>query len=311
MRFYSSAFAKIDKVNSGSAVALGCFDGVHIGHSQIIGCAVNFARERALSSVVWSFQEPPKNILSGQSEPSLLTTLDEKKSLMRALGVDAFISAPFNEEISRLTPREFFEDILISRLNAKHIFCGFNYRFGHMGSGNTELLSRFCKERGIALTVIDEIKVDGITVSSSAIRAYILDGELDMAEKMLGRPFSLAGKVIDGQHLGRALGFPTVNQDVPRDKISVRNGVYLTRVRIGKACKYGITNIGMRPTVNGVAPVCETHILDFSGNLYGKRVSVEFLKFIRSERKFASLDELKAQVESDIALAKAMVENRK
>ena len=126
---------------------------------------------------------------------------------------------------------------------------------------------------------------------------------------MLGRPFTLCGKVIDGQHLGRTLGFPTVNQDIPKDKLIVKNGVYLTRVKLGKNVKYGITNIGMRPTVNGALPICETHILDFSGNLYGKRISVEFLKFIRPEKKFASLDDLAAQVKRDIAHAKTMAEN--
>lgn len=306
MRFYSSAFAKL---NNDSVVALGCFDGVHIGHSQIISKTVNEARKKSLTSVVWSFQAPPKNVLSGQNPQGLLTTSDEKKAIMRSLGVEAFICAPFDEKIAKLSPRSFFEDILIDRLNAKHIFCGFNYKFGYKGSGDSALLQSFCDEFGVELTVVDEIKLDGITVSSSAIRAYLTNGELDEVLKMLGRPFTLCGKVIDGQHLGRTLGFPTVNQNIPKDKLIVKNGVYLTRVKLGKSVKYGITNIGMRPTVNGALPICETHILDFNGNLYGKRISVEFLKFIRPEKKFDSLDELAAQVKRDIAYAKTMSEN--
>lgn len=306
MKFSSSAFAR---VNSDSVVALGCFDGVHIGHSQIISSAVELAREASLTSVAWSFQAPPKSILSGQGAVSLLTTASEKKSLMRALGVDMFICSPFNKKIASLSPREFIENILIDRLHAKHIFCGFNYRFGNKGSGDILLLQSLCDEFGVELTIVDEIKLDGITVSSSAIRAYLQGGELDEAEKMLGRPFALKGRVKDGQHLGRELGFPTVNQDVPSDKISVRSGVYLTRVKFGKNIKYGVTNIGMRPTVNGTAPVCETHILDFSGDLYGRMITVEFVKFLRPERKFESLDELAAQVKRDIAYAKTMAEN--
>ena len=303
MRFYTSALAR---VNSDSVVALGCFDGVHIGHSQIISSMVSAAREKSLSAVVWSFQSPPKSILLGQMTSTVLTPIAEKKRIMRELGVDAFISAPFNEKISTLTPREFFEDILVRRLRARHIFCGFNYRFGYKGSGDSALLQALCDEHGIALTVVDEIKVDGMTVSSSAIRTYLSEGEPEMAEKMLGRPFAIFGKVVDGQHLGRTFGFPTINQDVPSDKISVKNGVYLTRVRLPHCVKYGVTNIGMRPTVNGAMPVCETHILDFSGNLYGKSISVELVRFLRAERKFDSLDELFAQVRADVEAAREL-----
>ncbi len=304
MKFYTSA---LSRVNSDSVVALGCFDGVHIGHSEIISSAKEAADEKSLTCVVWSFQSPPKSILQGQTSSSVLTPISEKKALIRALGVDVFISVRFDEKISKMSACDFFEEILIKRLKAKQIFCGFNYRFGYKGSGDTALLQSLCEERGIALTVVDEIKTDGITVSSSAIRAYLASGELDMAKKMLGRPFALRGRVVDGQHLGRRLGFPTINQDVPADKISVKNGVYLTCLRLCGVKKYGITNIGMRPTVNGVAPVCETHLLDFNGNLYGRILTVEFLKFMRPEKKFSSLDELTAQVRSDIELAKIMV----
>ena len=304
MRFSSSAFRK---VNSGSVVALGCFDGVHIGHSKIISSAVELAKEMSLESVVWSFQAPPKSFLSGQGA-NALTTLEEKKSLMRALGVNVFICAPFNEKIARLSPYEFFDEILVKRLNARHIFCGFNYRFGYKGGGDAELLRSLCEKAQISLTVFDEISIDNGAVSSSAIRAYLVNGEMELAERMLGRPFFLRGRVIDGQHLGRVLGFPTVNQDVPRDKMSVRSGVYLTRVKIGRTVKYGITNIGMRPTVNGTMPVCETHIFDFNGNLYGKMITVEFLRFIRGERKFDSLNELTEQIEKDVNTAKKYME---
>ena len=293
---------------SPSVVALGCFDGVHVGHSEIISSAVNAAKKNGLTSIVWSFQTPPKSILSENFNSSyLLTSLTEKKKLMRELQVDILICVPFNEKIAKLSPRNFFKNIIVNRLNAKQIFCGFNYRFGYMGEGDVKLLQSLCDEFGISLTVLKEITIDGITVSSSAIRSYLSNGDLENAQKMLGRPFTLQGKVKDGQHLGRTLGFPTVNQDVPTDKILIKNGVYLTRVKFNKKTKYGITNIGIRPTVNGSSPICETHIFDFHGDLYGKTLTVEFIKFLRSERKFSSLDDLTEQIKTDIENAKKYI----
>lgn len=305
MRFYTSTRPKI---KNESSVALGCFDGVHVGHSEIISSAVNAAKKNGLTSIVWSFQTPPKSILSENFKSSyLLTSLTEKKKLMRELQVDILICVPFTEKIAKLSPRDFFKNIIVNRLNAKQIFCGFNYRFGYMGEGDVKLLQSLCDEFGISLTVLKEITVDGITVSSSAIRSYLSNGDLKNAQKMLGRPFTLQGKVKDGQHLGRTLGFPTVNQDVPTDKILIKNGVYLTRVKFNKKTKYGITNIGIRPTVNGSSPICETHIFDFHGDLYGKTLTVEFIKFLRSERKFSSLDDLTEQIKTDVENAKKYI----
>ena len=307
MKLYRSAFTKTEHA---SAVALGCFDGVHIGHSEIIKSAVKKAHEHSLTSVVWSFEAPPKSFFTKDpdSQSALLTPLSEKRELIKNLGADVLISVKFDEKIARLSPREFFTAILIKRLNAKYIFCGFNYRFGHKGSGDVTLLQKLCEEFSVTLCVVDEIKLDGVTVSSSAIRSYLSAGDVEKAQKMLGRPFFLKGKVKDGQHLGRTLGLPTINQDVANDKLLIKNGVYFTKVSLNGKTKYGITNIGMRPTVNGKYPVCETHILDFNENLYGKTVTVEFLKFLRSEKKFSSLEELTAQVHTDIDIAKKYIE---
>lgn len=306
MIFSTSALAK---TNNQSAVALGCFDGVHLGHSEIISKTVEQAKKDSLLSVVWSFQTPPKSYFATQNEYSqgLLTTLNEKKKLIRSLGVDMLICIPFNEKIAKLSPRDFFENILLSRLNAKHILCGFNYRFGYKGSGDVKLLASLCKEFNIKLTVLNEIKIENVTVSSTAIRSYLANGEAQKAKAMLGRPFSLRGKVKDGQHLGRKLGFPTVNQEIPTNKLLIKNGVYLTRVRFNGKTRFGVTNIGLRPTVQGKEPICETHILDFSGNLYGKYVTIEFLEFIRSERKFANITDLAEQIKDDVLSVKKLL----
>ena len=306
MKVYRSAYAKSEK---DSAVALGCFDGVHIGHSQIIKNTVKEAEENGLCSIVWSFQTPPKNFFSKDEKQknALISPFSEKRRLIKNLGADILVSTKFDEKIASLTPEEFFEKILIGCLRAKHIFCGFNYRFGKGGKGDVKVLAALCKEHGIKITVADEIKIEGNSVSSSAIRTYLLQGDVENAQKMLGRPYSIRAKIKDGQHLGRTLGFPTVNQSVPENCLPLKNGVYLTKVKILRQTKYGITNIGMRPTVNGTERVAETNIFDFDGSLYGRYVTVEFVKFIRAERKFDSLEELTNQVNKDIETAKGII----
>ena len=306
MKVYRSAYARTE---SDSAVALGCFDGVHIGHEKIISATVEEAEKNSLCAVVWSFQSPPKVFFSRDAAQNdlLITPFPEKRRIIRKLGADVLISTRFDERIASLTPEEFFENILVGCLRAKHIFCGFNYRFGKGGKGDVKVLSSLCDERGIKLSVLDEIKIDGISVSSTAIRSYLLEGDVENAQRMLGRPYSIREKIEDGQHLGRTLGFPTVNQRVPQGCLPIKNGVYLTKVKFGGKTKYGITNIGMRPTVKGTQRVAETNIFDFDGSLYGRYVTVEFVKFIRAERKFDSLDELTNQVNADIQMAKGLI----
>lgn len=306
MKVYRFAYTK---TNCDSAVALGCFDGVHIGHAKIITSAANEAKKSGLCTVVWSFQSPPKNFFSSDEAQKsyLITPFSEKRKLIKNLGADILVSTKFDEKIASLTPEEFFEKILLDCLRAKHVFCGFNYRFGKGGKGDVTLLSKLCKKHKIKLTVADEIKLDGVSVSSTAIRNYLIEGDVESAQKMLGRPYAIRDKVKDGQHLGRTLGFPTVNQSVPDNCMPIKNGVYLTKVKLEKKTRYGITNIGMRPTVNGTQRVAETNIFDFEGSLYGKYVTVEFVKFIRSETKFDSLEALTAQVNKDIQIAKELI----
>ena len=306
MKVYRSAYARTE---CDSMVALGCFDGVHIGHEKIISATVCEAKKNGLCAVVWSFQSPPKVFFSRGSEQNdlLITPFAEKRRIIRKLGADVLVSTRFDEKIASLTPEEFFENILVGCLRAKHIFCGFNYRFGKGGKGDVRVLSRLCEERGIKLSVLEEIKIDGISVSSTAIRAYLLEGDVENAQRMLGRPYSIREKIEDGQHLGRTLGFPTVNQSVPQGCLPIKNGVYLTKVRFLGKVKYGITNIGVRPTVKGKQRVAETNIFDFNGSLYGRYVTVEFVKFIRAERRFESLEELTNQVNADIQTAKGLI----
>lgn len=287
-------------------VALGCFDGVHLGHREVIETAVRTAKERAIKSAVLTFDEPPRNLFKPAASP-VITDYTEKQRAVRSLGIDIFISTPFNTEMSELSPVDFFKKLLIDRLNAVHVVCGFNYSFGKGGKGNVELLRELCLDRGVGFTCIPPVVLDGENVSSSAIRHAVREGNMQSAERYLGRPFAITIPVVNGQHLARKLGFPTVNQIFAENALIPMHGVYVTRVTISSKKHFGITNVGMRPTVNGTLLCSETHILDFEGDLYGKKLRVEFLKFMRPEIKFDSVDELSKRVHADIAQARSII----
>lgn len=289
-----------------SVVALGCFDGVHLGHCEVIKTAKSIADGIGVSTTVWTFDEPPKNYFLPKAVP-LITDRKQKHSLIKALGVDTLVSVPFTKETANISAENFFVNIIKNKIKAVHIVCGFDYSFGAQGLGNTELLKKLCAEHGVGLTVIDSVNVNGITVSSSAVRNALESGDTETASSLLGRPYAIYSVVIGGQKLARKLGFPTLNQDIPSRLVVPKHGVYVSRITIDKSKKYyyGITNVGIRPTVGGKSLFAETHIFDFSGDLYNKAVKVEFLKFIRPEMKFDGLEELTAQVNKDIGTAKA------
>ena len=286
-------------------IALGCFDGVHLGHAHVIREAKRISDELGCCCTVWTFDEPPKNYFLANPVP-LLADGDEKVRLIKELGADVLVSVPFIKETASMSAESFFYDVLKDRLQAVHLVCGFDYSFGVGGKGNVELLRRLCEECGIGLTVVPAIKLDGKQISSSSIREALEQGQVDRASLLLGRPYFLETVVISGQHLARKRGFPTLNQEVPAKLAVPKHGVYVTKITIkGNRKKfYGITNVGIRPTVGGTALFAETHIFDFTGDLYGRSVKVEFLKFIRPEQKFEGLDALTTQVTSDISVAR-------
>ena len=286
-------------VTSPSVVALGCFDGVHTGHMQVINKAREIADSQGLPLVVWSFAEPPRNFFFPNSIP-LLSTLREKRKIMRELGVDIFFCIPFDKSIADMTAETFFFDLLLEKLCAKHIVCGFNFSFGARGVGNTSLLDKLCTDNNIGLTVLPPVVSGDTTVSSSEIRKAIECGEVRLAERLLGRPYSITARVVNGQHLARSLGFPTANQLYPKNKAVLRYGVYEVSVKRNEQIYKGISNVGVRPTVNGSLLCIETHILDFNENLYGKELTIEFLDFIRPEQRFSSIDELAKQIKNDL-----------
>lgn len=294
------------KVEGSCVLALGCFDGIHIGHKAVIDTAREKARELGVSSAVWTFLEPPKNFFSPNSAPTI-TDLKEKQRLVSALCIDIFFCIPFDSEIRDTSPEDFLEKYILSVMDVKHIVCGFNYRFGKNAIGDIKLLSDFCLSNNIGLTVLPPTTVDGKIVSSSLIRSAVEKGAVEYAAKLLGRYYSITSTVTDGQALARKLGFPTANGALPDNKLLLRKGVYASRVLLGGEYKYGITNVGIRPTVNGKKLCMETHLFDFSGDLYGQEITVEFLSFIRDEVKFDSLDAMSEQIYKDIEKAKELI----
>ena len=293
-------------------LALGCFDGVHLGHTAVIAEARKRADLLGCGCTVWSFSEPPKNFFLPAPVP-LITSESEKQQLMEGLGVDKYISVKFTKETADISANDFFTNILKDNLKAIHIVCGYDYSFGKHGAGNTELLAKLCAEYGIGLTVIDPITYRDKNVSSTTIRQALSDGDIESATAMLGRPYSFTAEVIHGQSLARHLGFPTVNQKLDSKFVVPKYGVYVTRITIDGTDKryYGISNVGVRPTVEVGLLFAETNIFDFSGDLYGQTVKIEFLKMLRAEQKFDDLQQLTFQVNKDIDAAKRYVSTLK
>lgn len=298
MTVYNAPFAKL---NCKTAVALGFFDGVHVGHKTVIENAVKYSRENNIPAVVWTFiNSPKKSALS-------ITDNDERKALFETLGVDILIAFPFSEDVKGLTKDKFINTVLKENLNAEKVFCGFNYSFGSGGKGTPEELKQLCEKQDISVEISKEISVDGETVSSTRIREYIENGFPEKASRLLGRPYSISGTVTNGKKLGRTLGFPTANVHIPKNKVFPKDGVYLTVTSFEGRSLYGITNIGTNPTVDEKIRRAENFIFDFCDDIYGKEIKIEFLRFIRGEKKFDSVESLAEQVKKDIETAKEMV----
>lgn len=288
----------------GSVVALGNFDGLHTGHMSVINAALKMAEKLSATPYALIFREHPLLILNGSS-PSFLFTDDVRAQVFKEIGITP-CKISFTE-IKDMTPEEFFEKILVGRMSAVGVCCGFNYSFGKGGAGTPELLKELCEEQGLEFSVSPELDFEGEAVSSSRIRKAIEDGEIEKANVMLGRPFTYRQKVVDGDKRGRTMGTPTINQYLTPGLVEPKHGVYMSKTTVDGKKFYSITNIGVRPTV-GVGPTdCETYILDFNGDLYGKYVDVSLLSFLREERKFESISALEEQIMADTLKVRRIV----
>ncbi len=281
-----------------SSIALGFFDGVHTAHRAIIETAVRKAETRGLRPVVLTFDKAPSEVLFG-SAPPYITTLEEKERLINALGAQMRLMHTSRSLLS-MTAEEFAEKILVQEYNAAEVTCGFNYRFGSEGCGDTQLLTKLGKRFGFNVTVIGERISGGETVSSSRVRILISSGRIEEANILLGRNFSISGMVEHGKRLGRTIGFPTANVYPPNGALLPMSGVYETVVDINGERLSAITNTGTNPTVGKETLRTETYIPSADIDLYGKRITVEFVRFIRAEKKFSDLEALKRQIREDL-----------
>lgn len=282
-----------------ACVAVGCFDGIHIGHQKIIRAMCDYARKNNLISTVFTFTASPASVL-GKAPHRALMSQNEKAKMLESLGVEKCFTIDFLN-VRSISPEDYITDILIKNLGAKAVFCGFNYRFGKNAEGNTDLLQKICGENGVKTFISDPVCFGDSVVSSSRIRTLIEKGEILTANQLLGKPFSIEETIVEGKHNGRTVGVPTINQNLPPEFVTPRFGVYASFAYVDGKRYEAVTNIGTRPTVEGVEKNIETHILEnFSGELYGKTVRTELLYFVRDERKFSSLTELSEQIKHDV-----------
>lgn len=326
-----------------TTVALGNFDGIHRGHEQVIQPILqesrastaleeqkrpdnldqlnfketlpilNGAKNNHVYATMATFYPHPREFFSGEAL-KLLTPRAEKVKRLSVLGVEQLVLLPFDRELASLTPEQFVEKILIQELKATHISVGEDFRFGNQRSGTSKDLRAIASSFGVDVTIVPLFTYEGERISSSLIRESLETGDIDQANRLLGRSYSITGVVIQGQQLGRTIGFPTANLQLPPDKFLPRHGVYC--VRVGSASpsslvseQFGVMNIGMRPTVNGTSLTVEIHLLDWTGDLYGQTLIVSIEKFLRSETKFPSLDALKSQIQADCAAARVYFGN--
>ena len=283
-----------------SVVAIGFFDGVHLGHLELIGKMLAYANSRQLPSIIFTFDQSPKQVLN-QDFDGYLTTPKEKFQLLSEIGADKVCYIPFTKDFANLSKEAFVKEILIDKLNAQAVFVGFNFCFGVNKSGNSENLKEELYKYNRECHIIDPVKdKDNMTISSSAIRQIVRNGDITLANNLLGRNLSFSGKVVHGDHRATGMGFPTANLLLENSqKCLPPNGVYACYVDTANGTYPSIVNIGYRPTFNKNTHLLEAHLCNFTGNLYGKEIRVKFLKSMRPEIKFPSMGALIAQIEKD------------
>lgn len=286
-----------------SAVALGVFDGIHLGHRAILGTAVARARRHGLAALACTFEPHPIDVLQPGRAPLPLTTLPERLELIAETGIDTAVVITFTPAVAAVEPEAFVRAVLLGTLQARHVVVGFNHRFGRGARGDARLLEALGAELGFDVHVVTPTTVDGVPVSSSEIRAALQAGDLPRAAKLLGRPYAVQGEVVRGVGRGRTLGFPTANVNSDRP-LPLPAGVYACHAFLGSARYRAVINVGIRPTFGEAELAVEAHLLDFSGDLYGSRIKLQFLRRLRDERKFPDVEALRSQIAQDVAAAR-------
>lgn len=291
---------------SPKAVSLGNFDGVHKGHQKLMRENIKISKEKNLMPSVLLFKENTKNILNGERE--YLTSLEDKIEILKNLGIECFCLLEFSDKFKDLSPYEFIEEILYKKLNTKYVIVGDNYRFGKMAKGDIKTLKKYEEDFAYKTKVVDFELDEGKIINSTDIRQMVREGKIEKANKDLGHPFKMQGKVIKGAQRGRLLNFPTANLKPSFKYVTAKSGVYFTRVNIDRDFYYALTDIGTNPTFENKKMKIETYIMDFSKDIYGKNISIEFLEYLRPDYKFNSPEELINQMEKDKKTGRNLIE---
>jgi phosphoribosyl 1,2-cyclic phosphate phosphodiesterase len=288
----------------GSVIAIGNFDGIHLGHQRVLAYCIALAKETGAVATAVTFEPPPLKVLRPEAAPLRISTNQQRMAWFEALGMEAAVVLPFTMELARLSPEDFVDEILVRQLQVRAVVVGDNFRFGHRQAGDVKFLREAGMRNGFDVIVHEPVVLDGEAVSSTRIRKLIAEGDVTRAARMLGRAFALAGEVVPGTGTGRKFTFPTLNLAAEQELLPAR-GVYVTRTVLdGEPNSHrSVTNVGMRPTFNGTRLTVETHLLDYSGNFSPKRIEVRFWKKLREEKRFEGPEELKAQIAKDIARA--------
>jgi riboflavin kinase/FMN adenylyltransferase len=290
-------------------VTIGSFDGVHLGHQHVIRQVVENAHQHNEPAVVITFSPHPAVVLRGISGPFYLTSFEQKAGLIESLGVDHLITLPFTEALSRLTARQFMQQ-LVSQLGMKELVTGFDFKIGHKREGTPAVLAMIGQDLGFNVTTLAPFILDGVEISSSRVRTLLSQGQVAQANIFLGRTYTLQGKIIEGEGRGRMIGYPTANLALPPELLLPMRGVYATLVHLGSRVLPSLTNIGLRPTFHQRSSLnVETHILDFDEMIYHQQLTIEFVSFIRPEQRFYSTHELTEQIEMDITEARKVLED--
>src|SRR5918911_1032927 len=293
------------KIARPTVLTLGVFDGLHLGHQLIMSTVVERARATGAVPTVITFDPHPRAVLHPESAPPLLQTFDQKVEALGLLGIEQTIVIRFTRSFAEIEAEDFLRDVVRDRLHAVEVYLGRGFAFGHNRRGNIELLKSVSAQLGFRAEEVPEVRLRGQRISSSRIRELLAEGRVNLARRMLGRPYGVEGRVVRGEERGRPLGFPTANLR-PQNRVIPKGGVYVTATLIEGVWRRSVTNIGTRPTFedDSTQSSVETYVMDWSGDLYGDVVRVRFLRRLRDERKFASIEELKRQIDADAARAR-------